>query len=460
MQPIQPHQSLATPTTEVQRASAISSLGEAPPRPVMYAPPPMGYPPQQMMYAAPQMGYPPQQQMMYAPQPMGYPPQQQMMVAQQQQQLAAQQQQQLAAQQHQQQLAAQAAQQQQLAAQQQQQQLAAQQAAEQQKLAAQQAAQQKKLLAQQQQRQQQQQAALAQQQRALAAQQQQQQAQQQAAAFQQPAQPAALLPGWPTTPQPQTPVSAPPSAAPGDDWGLDGLDLGPPSTSTAAQPTNGAAEKNDWPAPEGVDPEVWGQLPAHMQRELLMQQGVEGNGSGVAGAAPPPRSSAPRAVASASDGGENTVIEVLARISARTLRTKAWKPSIAVVKGNRELLIFRSMSDWIAYRNANVHSTNINTDLVKRLKAVQELVKLQVRFTSDLRCTPIKAKSYKSFGYLHHFTLELANGSVVAKLASTTEPPLFQLRSAITLGCRAGLGIPEHQDTNTYGRYATGDVSP
>ena len=39
-------------------------------------------------------------------------------------------------------------------------------------------------------------------------------------------------------------------------------------------------------------------------------------------------------------------IECLARCSLRTLKTKVWKPSVVIIKGHRELLVFRNSSDW------------------------------------------------------------------------------------------------------------------
>lgn len=399
---LQPHQQIPQPTTERERASAISNMGgDAPRPPVVYVQPaPVMMVPQQPMMMAPGYSYPnavPQQTMMYPQptvgagyaqrmmqQPMPTPPQP-LVTHQQQEAIAAQQQQ-----------------------------------------------------------------------MAVAAQLHQQQA-------------SSIPLGWPQSSQPVAAGAGAPVPASAD-WSLDGVDLNmeaPPKQAASTRSNGNAApqdEVNDWPCPEGTDPSVWAQLPAHMQRELLMQQGIDGTSAAAAYAAHAASSapSAPTTAPSTLDGGsdDNVVVEVLARISARTLSTKAWKPSVAVVKHKRELLVFRSQSDWNAYRNANVH-TSPSTDVVQALKAVQELVKLHVRFATNLRCTPIKIKSYKGFGNLNHFTLETANGNVVAKLACTTESPLFQLRSAITLGCRAAEGLPEQRDDLAHGRYnADGDVSP
>ena len=164
--------------------------------------------------------------------------------------------------------------------------------------------------------------------------------------------------GMPVAAPPPAPVAMPPAfaapAADPNDWGLDGLDLsGGPAKPPAAAPAPGG--RNDWPAPEGVDPNVWSQLPEDMQRELLLQRGMEEPGGGrsapAPAAPPPPASLRPAAAGHGADayrvarapatGSEGVVqVEVLARISQRTLATKVWKPAVAVVKGHRELLVF------------------------------------------------------------------------------------------------------------------------
>lgn len=400
MHPQMPHHSLAKPTDSQQRASAISSMGLGPTQPV-YQPQPYGAQPygaQPQAYGAYPYGYP--QQPYYAPQPA--PPQQPMMPSYGQGQFA---------QQH----PAYGAPQQQQAA----------------------------YAPQPPPQQQQQQPAYAQppppQQPPVYA----------------PAPPVAPVaptqPISPFTPAPFTPAAAPAAA----DWGLDGLDfdMAPTPAPAPPAPTPPAVEANDWPAPEGVDPAVWAQLPADMQREVLSQ-----HQHGAAVAPPPSRvqqqassTGLPRAPV-AEDSTHTTIIEVLTRISARTQLTKQWKPSVCVIKNKRELLVFRSRADWQTYRDSGMRRVE-GTDFVQALKELQDLLKKHIFFRPGLTCTPIKAKDYKGYGNLHHFTLE-ESGSVLSKFASTNPNDLFQLRNAITMGVRIGQGLPVgQQDDDALGRY-------
>ena len=287
--------------------------------------------------------------------------------------------------------------------------------------------------------------------------------------------------GMPVAAPPPAPVAMPPAfaapaaaapAADPNDWGLDGLDLsGGPAAPPAAAPAPGG--RNDWPAPEGVDPNVWSQLPEDMQRELLLQRGMEEPGGGRSAPAPtappPPASLRPAAASHGADayrvarapatGSEGVVqVEVLARISQRTLATKVWKPAVAVVKGHRELLVFRSSSDWAQYRNAAVHGGG-DVDIIQALKNVSSLLKKHVMLTGAHKCSPIKMKDYKAVGALHHFTLEEANNAVVAKFAAKHDAPLFELRAAIATAIRNARGgggdygaAPPNADA--VGRYA------
>lgn len=231
-------------------------------------------------------------------------------------------------------------------------------------------------------------------------------------------------------------------------------EVGAPAAAAppAAAPAPGG--RNDWPAPEGVDPNVWSQLPEDMQRELLLQRGMEEPGGGRSAPAPtappPPASLRPAAASHGADayrvarapatGSEGVVqVEVLARISQRTLATKVWKPAVAVVKGHRELLVFRSSSDWAQYRNAAVHGGG-DVDIIQALKNVSSLLKKHVMLTGAHKCSPIKMKDYKAVGALHHFTLEEANNAVVAKFAAKHDAPLFELRAAIATAIRNARG--------------------
>ena len=256
------------------------------------------------------------------------------------------------------------------------------------------------------------------------------------------------------------------------DWGLDGLDFSaqpaaaPPPTATLRAASSNNSEVNDWPAPSHVDPTVWAQLPAEMQRELLMQQANQDSprdttrrsaaGSQVRSAAGSQETSGgmstPRGPTRADDPTTTTIIEVMARISARTLHTKQWKPSVCVIKNKRELLVFRSRQDWIQYRSVGGRRDD-GADLVQILKESQDLLKKHVILQPRLTCTPIKAKDYKGYGNLHHFTLE-EGGAVVAKFASTVPNDLFQLRNAITIGIRLASGLSDRvDDDGARGRY-------
>merc|ERR1719213_1263620 len=166
--------------------------------------------------------------------------------------------------------------------------------------------------------------------------------------------PAPLQPAVPGLLQP-TPLALPAPAQPTGAVDLFGLPV-------AAPPPAPRQKSNDWPAPSGVDPAVWAQLPEAMQREILMQRGGDPHADSATAAVPPPR--APRA--SGADAYRSAKhheapahsthgvvqIECLARCSLRTLKTKVWKPSVVIIKGHRELLVFRNSSDWAQYRTA------------------------------------------------------------------------------------------------------------
>jgi len=257
------------------------------------------------------------------------------------------------------------------------------------------------------------------------------------------------------------------------DPGLDSIDFSVPrtqpysTTSTATLPTPSPKENedNDWPAPDDVDPTVWAQLPANMQRELLLHQATASNGSErlqdsrLATTRPCPpidngevaKSRRSQSVGdsalsgptgTADDPMSTMIIEVMARISVRTLRTKQWKPSVCVIKNKCELLVFRSRVDWLQYRDSR---RDASTDLIHSLNEIQDLLKKHVVFQTKLVCTPIKSKYYKGYGNLHHFTLE-ETGSVVAKFASTNANDLFQLRNAIAVGVRVFSGRASQAD--------------
>ena len=100
-------------------------------------------------------------------------------------------------------------------------------------------------------------------------------------------------------------------------------------------------------------------------------------------------------------------------------QTKVWKPSVVIIKGHRELLVFRNSSDWAQYRTASVHRGG---DIVQAMKAVTPLIKLHIMLSAVHKTDEVKAKEYKTFGPLHHFTLSETGAEgkekVIAKFAS------------------------------------------
>merc|ERR1719384_2993716 len=146
--------------------------------------------------------------------------------------------------------------------------------------------------------------------------------------------PAPAAPAVPGLLQP-TPL-APPAPAPQPTGAVDlfGLPVAapPPAPPVAPAPPPIARQKsNDWPAPSGVDPAVWAQLPEAMQREILMQRGGDPHADSATAAVPPPR--APRASGADAYRSQKhseapahsthgvVQIECLARCSLRTLKT-------------------------------------------------------------------------------------------------------------------------------------------
>ena len=86
----------------------------------------------------------------------------------------------------------------------------------------------------------------------------------------------------------------------------------------------------------------------------------------------------------------------------KIIKPKGWKPSVVIIKGHRELLVFRNSSDWAQYRTASVHRGG---DIVQAMKAVTPLIKLHIMLSAVHVTDEVKAKEYKTFGPLHHFTL-------------------------------------------------------
>merc|ERR1719213_707806 len=252
--------------------------------------------------------------------------------------------------------------------------------------------------------------------------------------------------GLPVAAPPPAPPVAPAPPAQEESWGLDRLDLSAvPAAPAPAPPPR--QKSNDWPAPSGVDPAVWAQLPEAMQREILMQRGGDPHADSATAAVPPPR--APRA--SGADAYRSAKhheapahsthgvvqIECLARCSLRTLKTKVWKPSVVIIKGHRELLVFRNSSDWAQYRTASIHRGG---DIVQAMKAVTPLIKLHIMLSAVHKTDEVKAKEYNTFGPLHHFTLSETGAEgkekVIAKFASRGARECLDLRSAIEAGIR------------------------
>ena len=262
------------------------------------------------------------------------------------------------------------------------------------------------------------------------------------------------------------PVAAPPLAAappaPGDSWGLEGLDLSAGPAPPAPAPVR--QRSNEWPAPEGVDPAVWAQLPEAMQRELILQRGGQAPGRNAPAPAPQRRrpttggADAYRVQKSKPAHATKGVVQIecLARCSLRTLKTKVWKPAVVIVKGHRELLVFRTSSDWAQYRTASVHRGG---DLVQAMKAVTPLIKLHVMLGGGHATDDVKAKEYKTFGGLHHFTLVETKGNgdekVIAKFASRGARECLDLRGAINAGIRNARGGSSFRSGGpAQGRYA------
>merc|ERR1719160_47411 len=275
--------------------------------------------------------------------------------------------------------------------------------------------------------------------------------------------PAPVQPAVPGLLQP-TPLALPAPAPPPQEesWGLDGLDLSAGPAAPAPAPPS-RQKSNDWPAPSGVDPAVWAQLPEAMQREILMQRGGDPHADSATAAVPPPR--APRATgadayrsakhheAPAHSTHGVVQIECLARCSLRTLKTKVWKPSVVIIKGHRELLVFRNSSDWAQYRTASIHRGG---DIVQAMKAMTPLIKLHIMLSAVHVTDEVKAKEYKTFGPLHHFTLSETSAEgkekVVAKFASRGARECLDLRGAINAAVRSG-GASRSDGGDAVGRY-------
>ena len=145
-------------------------------------------------------------------------------------------------------------------------------------------------------------------------------------------------------------------------------------------------------------------------------------------------------------------IECLARCSLRTLN-KVWKPSVVIIKGHRELLVFRNSSDWAQYRTASIHRGG---DIVQAMKAVTPLIKLHIMLSAVHVTDEVKAKEYKTFGPLHHFTLSETSAEgkekVVAKFASRGARECLDLRGAINAAVRSG-GASRSGGGDAVGRY-------
>ena len=184
-----------------------------------------------------------------------------------------------------------------------------------------------------------------------------------------------------------------------------------------------------------------------MQREILMQRGGDPHADSATAAVPPPRGadacrSQTHAEAPAHSMHGVVQIECLARCSLRTLN-KVWKPSVVIIKGHRELLVFRNSSDWAQYRTASVHRGG---DIVQAMKAVTPLIKLHIMLSAVHVTDEVKAKEYKTFGPtfgpLHHFTLSETSAEgkekVVAKFASRGARECLDLRGAINAAVRSG----------------------
>merc|ERR1719482_2127133 len=182
------------------------------------------------------------------------------------------------------------------------------------------------------------------------------------------------------------PVAAPPPAPPvapapppqEESWGLDGLDLSAGPAAPAPAPPS-RQKSNDWPPPPRA-PRPSG---ADAYRSAKHHEAPAHSTHGV------------------------VQIECLARCSLRTLKTKVWKPSVVIIKGHRELLVFRNSSDWAQYRTASIHRGG---DIVQAMKAMTPLIKLHIMLSAVHVTDEVKAKEYKTFGPLHHFTLSDERG--------------------------------------------------
>ena len=199
-----------------------------------------------------------------------------------------------------------------------------------------------------------------------------------------------------------------------------------------------------------------------MQRKILMQRDGDPHADSATAAVPPPRGadacrSQTHAEAPAHSMHGVVQIECLARCSLRTLKTKVWKPSVVIIKGHRELLVFRNSSDWAQYRTASVHRGG---DIVQAMKAVTPLIKLHIMLSAVHVTDEVKAKEYKTFGPtfgpLHHFTLSETSAEgkekVVAKFASRGARECLDLRGAINAAVRSG-GASRSGGGDAVGRY-------
>ena len=116
--------------------------------------------------------------------------------------------------------------------------------------------------------------------------------------------------------------------------------------------------------------------------------------------------------------------ECLARLSARSLLMKVWKPSFYIFEEQNTLLVFRERSHYLDFKS------NPFLSAAEREYTVKKRVELE----PTLRCLPISRKRYSGLNELYYFAMEKMHDFgpvVIVKFGSAHQSVLEDIRQQL-----------------------------